>query len=99
MTTTIQGVFEAGLLKYIQTEVDQLAEGIRSWEQTKGTCSCSSEDWTCMCDTATSIDVDYNVPRGISRFGYKTWYYNGDFYELIRMLDEANKTPPFALGL
>jgi len=99
VTTTIQGVFEAGLLKYIQAEVDQLAEGIRDWEQLQGSCCGHEYDDSCCCDTSTSIDVSYVVPREASRSGYRTWNYRGNFFELIRMLDEADKTPPFALGL
>lgn len=89
---TIQSVFEAALLRYIQAEVDQLAEGIRSWEQDIRSCYGHDSDDSCCCDTGVSIDVDYFVPREISRFGYKTWNYRGDFFELINMLDEVDRS-------
>lgn len=87
---TIQGVFEAALLKYIQAEVDQLAEGIYDCEQYRGNCNCGPDDWTCMCDTSTSLIVFYNVPLEINRFGRQNWRYEGDFFELIRMLDRID---------
>jgi hypothetical protein len=92
VTTGIQGVFEAALLKYIQIEVDQLAEGIRGWEQNTGSCYGHDYDDTCLCDTSTSISVDYRVPREINRFGYKTWRYDGNFFDLVNMLDRADTT-------
>lgn len=97
--TTVQGVFEAALLKYIQIEVDQLAEGIVGWEQTQGRCYCSIDDYTCMCDTEVAITVNYQVPREVQRFGYKSWRYRGNFFDLITMLDRADRGAPFALGL
>jgi hypothetical protein len=86
---TIQGVFEAGLLRYIQAEVDQLAEGIYSWEQVQGSCYGHDYDDTCLCDTSVTIHVNYVVPPGINRFNRKVWDYYGNFFDLINMLDKG----------
>lgn len=83
----IQGVFEAALLKYIRAEVDQRAEGIRDIEQVHECCIGHSDDDSCCCDTAITVSVDYWVPREVNRFGYATWNYRGNFFELIKMLD------------
>lgn len=88
----IRGVFEAALLKYIQAEVDQLAEGIRGYDSNHYCCPGHDLDDSCCCDTAMSIDVDYFVPREVARFGYKTWNYRGNFFELINMLDRLDMT-------
>ena len=87
---SIQGVFEAALLRYILAEVDQLAEGIRGWEENNRSCYGHDYDDTCCCDVGVDIDVNYKVPREVSRFGYRTWNYRGNFYELINMLDRAD---------
>jgi hypothetical protein len=87
---TIQGAFETALLRYIQAEVDQLAEGIQSWEQLQGSCYGHEYDDSCCCDTSVSIDVNYKVPREVARYGFKTWNYRGNFYDLINMLDQAD---------
>lgn len=91
----IQGVFEAALLKYIQKHVDQRAEGIRNWHEEHTCCYGHSDDDSCCCDTSIRVRVDYRVPLppNVNRLGYPwehfgyTWEYNGDFSELINMLD------------
>lgn len=83
----IQGVFETALLKYIQKNVDQLAEGIRGYDHDHSCCWGHDADDNCYCDTGIRVSVDYRVPRDVNRFGYKTWEYNGGFSDLINMLD------------
>lgn len=85
----IQGVFETALLKHIQDEVDQLAEGIKDYEVTHNCCYGHSEDDSCCCDTGVYIQVEYRVPRELARYGFKVWTYHGNFFELINMLDRA----------
>lgn len=83
----IQGVFEAALLRYIQTHVDQLAEVIRDCRHDHSCCWGHDADDYCYCDTSIRMSIDYQVSREASRFGFKTWQYNGNFYTLINMLD------------
>lgn len=87
----IQGVFEAALLKYIQQNVDQLAEGIRGYDHDHNGCLGHDADDYCYCDTSVSMSIDYRVPRDVNRFGYKTWQYKGGFSELINMLDRMEE--------
>lgn len=84
---TVQGVFEAALLKYIQTHVDQHAEGIRSYDHDHSCCFGHDADDYCYCDTAIRMSIQFRVPREVHRFGYLTWEYNGGFFNLINMLD------------
>lgn len=88
---TIQGVFEAALLRYIQANIDQRAEGIRGFDVKHSCCWGHSEDDSCCCDTSIKVSIDYWVPREVNRFGYVTWEYSGDFFELIAMLDRVDK--------
>lgn len=83
----IQGVFEAALLKYIQESVNQIAEGIHSYEHDHSGCLGHDADDYCYCDTSIRMTIQYRVPREVHRFGYLTWEYDGDFVQLINMLD------------
>lgn len=83
----IQGVFEAALLKYIQQNVDQLAEGIHSYEHDHSSCLGHDADDYCYCDTSIKMAIQYRVSREASRLGYYEWKYDGDFVALINMLD------------
>lgn len=86
----IQGVFEAALLKFIQAHVDQMAEGIRGYSHDHSCCWGHDADDYCYCDTSIRMSIDYQVPLEVNRFGYKTWEYSGGFYDLIRLLDQAD---------
>lgn len=86
---TVQGVFEAALLKYIQTHVDQLAEALIDYEQNQPHCWGHTEDDSCCCDTSIRVNVRYRVPREVNRFGYLEWGFYGNFFELIDMLDRT----------
>lgn len=88
---TVQGVFETALLKYIQTHVDQLAEGIRGYEHDHSCCWGHDADDYCYCDTSVRMSIHYTVAREINKFGY-TWQYNGGFSDLINMLDRTEAT-------
>lgn len=87
----IQGVFEAALLKYIQTHVNQLAESLLDYEQTSPNCWGHSEDDSCCCDTSIRVNVRYRVAREVNRLGYLDWGYYGNFFELINTLDQMEE--------
>lgn len=89
---SMQAVFDAALLRYIQANVDQLAEDIRDLATRQDHCTCGEDDWTCMCDTSMSMVVEYAVPREVDRFRYRQWRYYGTFHELIRLLDDQEET-------
>lgn len=88
---SIEGVFEAALLRYIQANVDQMAESIIGYEQEHSCCLGHGEDDSCCCDTGMFVAVSYRVPREADRFGRKEWEYRGNFFDLINRLDAADK--------
>lgn len=85
----VQGVFEAALLRHIQKHVDQRAEEITNWDTDHSCCWGHTLDDSCCCDTSTRIVVDFRVPREVNSNLRLRWEYNGNFYELINMLDRA----------
>lgn len=84
----IEDAFEAALLKYIQRNVNQLAEGLVDYEQNQPNCWGHTEDDSCCCDTSIRVNVRYRVPREVNRFGYLEWSFYGNFFDLITTLDE-----------
>ena len=78
----LRAQIEEALSEYILANVDQLSEGVLSFEDHTTGGSDEDGDWV-----SHVIYVTYRVPREINRFGMTSWRFNGTLDELIFMLD------------